>query len=51
MFDQLTAVGVDLDEVFTHLEEDGVVKFVDAWNNLLENLAGALKSARSSAGR
>ena len=51
VFDQLTAVGVDLDEVFTHLEEDGVVKFVDAWNNLLENLAGALKSARSSAGR
>lgn len=51
VFDKLAAVGVDLDEVFTHLEDDGVVKFVDAWNNLLDNLSGALDSARAAAGR
>ena len=51
VFDQLVATGVDLDEVFTDLEADGVVKFVDSWENLLENLSGALKSARTAAGR
>jgi transaldolase len=45
-FDQLAAVGVDMSEVFVDLEEDGVVKFVDAWQNLLDNLDQALNSAR-----
>ncbi len=51
VFDQLAAVGVDLDKVFVDLEDEGVVKFVDAWQNLLENLAATLKTARAEAGR
>lgn len=51
VFDALTAVGVDLPAVFQDLEEDGVVKFVDAWQNLLDNLAETLAAARTTAGR
>ena len=36
VFDELTAVGVDLTDVFRHLEEDGVQKFEKSWEELLE---------------
>jgi transaldolase len=35
VFDKLEAVGIDLDDVFRHLEEDGVDKFEKAWQELL----------------
>lgn len=46
VFDALTAVGVDLPDIFAELEADGVVKFVDAWKNLLANLQSALDNAK-----
>ena len=36
VFDNLAAVGVDLTDVFGHLEEDGVQKFEKSWEELLE---------------
>jgi transaldolase len=36
VFDRLEAVGVDLADVFRHLEEDGVLKFEKSWEELLE---------------
>ncbi|GAB3206144.1 transaldolase [Nocardia tengchongensis] len=35
VFDQLVAVGIDLDEVFGVLETEGVDKFVTSWQDLL----------------
>lgn len=51
IFDRLEACGVDLEQVFAALEDEGVTKFVDAWENLLDNLTGALARARADAGR
>lgn len=51
VFDALTEVGVDLPAVFTGLESEGVIKFVDAWKDLLANLEAALAKARQAAGR
>lgn len=42
IFDQVTAVGVNLDDVFKRLEDEGVVKFVEAWDNLIDNVKKAL---------
>jgi transaldolase len=36
VFDALTAVGIDLDDVFAHLETDGVAKFEKAWLELID---------------
>jgi transaldolase len=36
VFDKLADVGVDLTDVFRHLEEDGVQKFEKSWEELLE---------------
>ncbi len=47
VFDRVTAAGVDLPAVFADLEQDGVTKFVDAWQNLLDNLQAALDKAKS----
>ena len=35
VFDELEAVGIDLTDVFRHLEEDGVDKFEKSWAELL----------------
>ena len=51
VFDALSEVGVDLPTVFTGLESEGVIKFVDAWKDLLANLESALAKARQTAGR
>lgn len=45
VFDDLTAVGVDLDDVFDHLEKDGVDKFEKAWQELLEATQSQLDAA------
>jgi transaldolase len=47
VFDSLSAVGVDLDAAFVHLEEEGVDKFEQAWAELLATVAEALERERS----
>ena len=46
VFDSLEAVGIDLDDVFRHLEEDGVVKFEKSWEELLQATQGQLDAAK-----
>jgi transaldolase len=36
--------GVDLDDVFRVLEEEGVQKFVDSWNELTESVRTQLQA-------
>lgn len=43
IFDQLKAVGVDMDDVVAVLESEGVDKFVASWSELLESMAERLK--------
>ena len=45
IFDKLVAVGVDLTGVFLVLENEGVSKFEDAWNDLLSATAEQLSAA------
>ena len=40
----LSALGISLDQVTTDLEIDGVKKFAQAWNELLENVKAAQQS-------
>ncbi|MCX4091283.1 transaldolase [Nocardia sp. alder85J] len=42
VFDALTAVGVDLTDVFAVLEREGVDKFVASWDELLQATTAAL---------
>ena len=42
VFDKLEAVGVDLTDVFTVLEDEGVEKFAKSWRYLLEATQGQL---------
>ncbi|WP_081706174.1 transaldolase [Nocardia sp. CNY236] len=46
VFDQLTKVGIDLDDVFTVLEREGVDKFEKSWTDLLSATSNELRSAR-----
>ncbi|WKK63442.1 transaldolase [Corynebacterium sp. P8-C1] len=43
VFDQLAAVGIELDDVVAVLEREGVDKFVDAWQELLDSMLENLK--------
>lgn len=43
---ELSAVGVDYDDVVEQLERQGVSKFVDAWNHLLEHLAQSMNAGQ-----
>ena len=45
VFDKLTAVGIDLGDVFAHLEDDGVDKFEKSWQELLDATQGQLDAA------
>jgi transaldolase len=45
VFAALAAVGVDLDDVIETLEAQGVRKFEDSWNQLLDTIAGRLGGA------
>lgn len=47
VFDKLTAVGVDLPTVFDELEAEGVTKFVEAWDDLLDNVRKALAANKA----
>lgn len=46
----LTSAGIDLDDVVAVLEDEGVAKFVQSWNQLLAAVSTALADARSAAG-
>ena len=46
VMDQLAAVGIDYDDVIETLEKQGVDKFSDSWNDLLETVEGQMESAR-----
>ena len=43
VFEQLAAVGIELDDVVSVLEREGVDKFVDAWQELLDSMLENLK--------
>ncbi|MCP9624647.1 transaldolase [Nocardia otitidiscaviarum] len=45
VFDELAAVGIDLDDVFRVLETEGVDKFVTSWNELLTATTEQLTAA------
>ena len=45
VFEQLAAVGVDLDDVFLVLETEGVDKFKASWTDLLETVEGQMAKA------
>ncbi|MBV8349296.1 MAG: transaldolase [Mycolicibacterium sp.] len=45
LFDKLTAVGVDLHDVFKVLESEGVEKFEASWQELLDATKGELDAA------
>ncbi|MGH3717741.1 MAG: transaldolase [Pseudonocardiaceae bacterium] len=47
-FDELTAVGIDLDDVFDVLEHEGVQKFEASWAELGETVAGQLATTTPS---
>lgn len=46
IFDQLGSMGVDLDDVFTVLEQEGVDKFIKAWTDLYEATEKQLQELR-----
>ncbi len=46
LFDKLTAVGIDLHDVFKVLEDEGVEKFEKSWLELLEATEGQLDAAK-----
>ncbi|MEV0679469.1 transaldolase [Actinosynnema sp. NPDC050436] len=46
VFDGLTEVGIDLDDVFVVLETEGVDKFEKSWAELLETVTGQLDQAK-----
>ena len=46
VFDGLAEVGIDLDDVFKVLEEEGVEKFEKSWGELLEATQGQLDAAK-----
>ncbi|RJO68298.1 transaldolase [Nocardia panacis] len=45
VFDQLAAVGIDLDDVFAVLEREGVEKFEKSWEELLSATAAELSGS------
>jgi transaldolase len=46
VFDDLTAVGIDIPDVFVTLENEGVEKFEKSWEELLESVTGQLNAAK-----
>ena len=46
VFDQLSSIGIDLADVFTVLEDEGVEKFEKSWQELLDATQGQLDSAK-----
>lgn len=50
VFADLAAVGIDLDDVFALLEREGVDKFEQAWNELLDATTAELGNAAAAGG-
>jgi len=46
VFDELSAIGIDLVDVFKVLEDEGVDKFEKSWSELLEATQGQLDAAK-----
>ncbi|SMD21741.1 transaldolase [Kibdelosporangium aridum] len=46
VFDALSDLGIDLDDVFKVLEDEGVDKFEKSWTELLETVSGQLDKAK-----
>ncbi len=46
VFDKLRVVGIDIEDVFKVLEEEGVEKFEKSWIELLETVTGQLEKAK-----
>ena len=42
LFQKLSTLGIDFDDVFQVLEREGVEKFVQAWEELLDSMKGKL---------
>jgi transaldolase len=49
-FVELKAAGIDMAKVTQHLEDDGVAKFIAAWDELLHNVDAAIVRMTSSEG-
>jgi transaldolase len=49
VMDDIAALGVDYDDVFTVLEDEGVQKFEASWAELLEDVKKSLKAAAKGA--
>jgi transaldolase len=45
VLDRLAALGIDYDDVVQTLEDDGVKKFEDSWNELIEQVTRSLREA------
>jgi transaldolase len=45
VLDRLAALGVDYDDVVQVLEDEGVKKFEDSWEELIESIGGQLRQA------
>ncbi|SFT38392.1 transaldolase [Actinopolyspora lacussalsi subsp. righensis] len=46
VFDSLSEIGIDLDDVYTVLEREGVEKFEKSWDELLRTVSQQLEQAR-----
>jgi len=51
VLDRVSAVGVDLEDVFSVLENDGVAKFAASWRQLLDAYPGSADTAEKAQGR
>ena len=49
--DDLAAAGIDYDDVVQQLEVEGVQKFEDAWNELIESVTANLEKAAAQVGK
>jgi transaldolase len=47
VFDRLAEVGIDLDDVFVVLEDEGVDKFKKSWVELVETVSGQMEKAKA----
>ncbi|CAM3992091.1 transaldolase [Smaragdicoccus niigatensis] len=48
VFDQLTAVGIDLVDVFQVLEDEGVDKFMKSWQQVLDGVGATVEEAKAA---
>jgi transaldolase len=46
LFATLADLGIDYDEVITKLEDEGVTKFIDSWNELMATTRAAMEASR-----